>query len=277
MMNNNTIAKANKIVEMINAKGIKAEIQRKNTNGIELIGICMGDGNVRPTFYPEFDKITDYDREVDELIETYNKHKDTDGMFTDIINSFDDFDFVKGSIIPCLMAAAADDVVSRDYLDLKVIYKYILDGGQASITVEKSHLDKWDVTEDTLFNIAKENIKPTFINMTMMQMLSEMSGLPMDAMSPDMVDDPMKVFTTKSRSWGASVLLFPELFASMGNKITILPSSIHEVIALANDHGIDNDGFINMITEVNQTQLKPEEVLSNHPYIYSDGVIKEAD
>lgn len=274
-MTNTMIGNANKVVEMINARGIKAEIQTKSVNGVESIGITMGDGTVRPTIYPNLDNGMDLDKTVDDLIKTYEQHKDTTGLFTDVVENFGNFDAVKGNIIPCLVAKVADDLVSRDYLDLKVMYRYITADKQASVAIKKNHIDMWGVTEEELFDIAKENARPTFINMSMMQMLSEMSGIPAEDMLPGVIDDPMRVFTTQSRSWGASVLLFPEMFAYMGNDITILPSSVHEVIALANNNGIDNSSFISMITEINQTQVKPEEVLSNHPYVYTDGEIKE--
>ena len=275
-MTNTMIANANKMAEMINARGIKAEIMTKNTNGIEKIGICIGEGNVRPTIYPRLDMVDDFDKAVDEIISDYEKHKDTDGMFTDIIDNFTDFDFVKGGIIPCLVAKVTDDIVSRDYLDLKVIYKYVLPNKQTSVTVKPEHLNTWGVAEEELFNIAKENVKPTFVNKSMMETLSEMSGIPAEVMFPNIIDDPLRVFTTESKLWGASVLLFPELFVNMGNDVTILPSSVHEVIALPSTENGDDNFFVNMITEVNQTQVAPEEVLSNHPYYYSNGEIKGA-
>ena len=273
-MTNTIIAKANKMVEMIKERGINAEIQMKNTNGVESIGICMGSGTVRPLIYPNFDSEKSLDEMVDSIIKTYNQVKNTEGISADIIQSFNDFDVAKQSIIPCVMAKVTDDIVSRDYLDLKVMYRYITADKQASIAIKKSHIDKWGVTEEELFNIAKENVRPTFINMSMMQMLAKMKGSA-EIELPDVADDPLRVFTTQSLNWGASALLFPELFEFMGNNIIILPSSVHEVLAITGNANMDSDELAEMITGINQTTVQPEEVLSNHPYVCSDGKIRE--
>ena len=269
-MTNTTIAKANKVVEMINARGIKATTQIKNVNGIDKVGVCVGEGVVRPIIYPNFNS-DDINGMVDEVIKAYEQNINVNNdMFADIVDRFKDFEFAKQYIVPCLVAKVVDDIVSRDYLDLKVIYKYLIADKGASITIEAEHLKMWDITEEELFDIAKENVKSTFVNKSMVEMLSELIGMPAQCMMPN---DPIRIFTTENKMYGASVLLFPEIFKDMGNDITILPSSVHEVIVLL-DNDIENNELVNMITGINNTEVIPEEVLSNHPYIYSNGEIK---
>ena len=53
-----------------------------------------------------------------------------------------------------------------------------------------------------------------------------------------------------------------------GKSLYILPSSIHEVILLPEDCVKKADHLIRMVSEVNRTQLEPEEVLSDAVYYY---------
>ena len=264
-MNNKT--RAEKIAQIINdERGIKAEVTTKVSNGVESIGITLGDGTVRPTLYPAFDSTNDINKLIDKIIEDYkrvsanNPHKE----FEDIVNHFTEFDFVKSGLVPCLVRSAQDDLVQRDFLDLKVMYRYKFN--DASIAIKKEHLEMWNVTEDELFQIAKDNVFNEFIDMSMEEAL----GMPLPG-------DLMRVITTKDRTHGASALLFPELFATYGNDVKILPSSIHEVIVLMPDAAKDTqtEMLVDMITTVNATELVPQDILSNHPYTYVDGEIRE--
>jgi hypothetical protein len=54
------------------------------------------------------------------------------------------------------------------------------------------------------------------------------------------------------------------------DNIVILPSSIHEIMLLPYEEGnIDLDGLTETIREVNESSVEAEEVLSDHPYLYS--------
>ena len=51
--------------------------------------------------------------------------------------------------------------------------------------------------------------------------------------------------------------------------LLILPSSIHEVLLIPDDHQKGYDFYMKMVDEVNRTQVEPEEVLSYKLYRYS--------
>jgi uncharacterized protein YdhG (YjbR/CyaY superfamily) len=71
---------------------------------------------------------------------------------------------------------------------------------------------------------------------------------------------------------GASALLYPEVIENFSNTIKsnvyILPSSIHEVILVPFQEEIDKSQLIQMVNEVNETQVAKEEVLSSSVYYY---------
>ena len=258
----NTMMKANKVVEMINARGIKAEVMVKNITGIEEIGICIGEGKGRPNVCPDFNT-NNLEGLADDLIKVYEEHKDEGEKMGDIASRYGDFDYVKDNIIPCLVPNVAEDLVSKDYLDLKVMLRFSFPDVSASIAIKKDHLAMWgDVTEDDLFDIAMKNMKDKFIDESMVDIL----GL------PPFMDDFMRVISTKNKLYGASALLYPELFEKYENA-RIIPSSIHELIVVT-ESGTTDAALVDMITEVNQSQVSPKERLSNHPYVFENGVIK---
>ena len=260
-MNNNVIEKANKVVEAIKLEGIGAETMIKENNGVEKIGITVGDGIVRPTLYPDFESNT-VDEIVSYILDGYEEAKKDGAVFEDVANRFLDFEYVKSNIIPCVVRDAASDVVSRKYLDLYVVYRFIIPNHPASVLIRQKHIDSWGVTEEDIYNIAKENAKDKYIDIDMSQIIGVEPG------------SPLRVVMFKdTKSFGSSALLFPELFEKYGNGVKIIPSSIHELLVITEDTTMANE-LSNMIKEVNSTSVLPEEVLADHPYVYENGEIK---
>lgn len=248
------IKRANRVAEIITNKGIAAKVMIKNNNGVEKIGFTLGDGIVRPTIYPNLETTNDLDKIADNIIDSYNQHKDDGNMFNDIVDKFTDFNSIKQDIIPALVKECTEDVVSRDFLDLKIVYRYMINN-DASILIRKQHLEVWDKTETDIYDIALNNVRDSYVDIP----------LPGDV--------GMRVILNTKRNYGATALLFPELFEKYGNDARILPSSIHEVIVIENSQ-IEDNSLVEMIMLVNETELNPEEILSNHPYRYEDGIIK---
>lgn len=57
-----------------------------------------------------------------------------------------------------------------------------------------------------------------------------------------------------------------QLAGKLQDNLVILPSSIHEVIILPEREAPSEGEAAAMVREVNDTELLPEEVLSNHVY-----------
>ena len=62
---------------------------------------------------------------------------------------------------------------------------------------------------------------------------------------------------------------FQILTENFGEKLYILPSSIHELIVIPYEEGIESDKLSELVREVNRTQVPWEDILSNHVYLYS--------
>ena len=82
----------------------------------------------------------------------------------------------------------------------------------------------------------------------------------------------MYVLTNLLKRYGAAALLYPGTLKKagevLGSDFAILPSSIHEVLLLPDDKAQNYDFYRQMVSEVNRTQVDPEEVLSFNLYRY---------
>lgn len=84
--------------------------------------------------------------------------------------------------------------------------------------------------------------------------------------------DVMFVLTNSCRSFGAACLLYPDIMdiigRLMGESFYILPSSIHELILVPYSKGLGKLEMEEMVKEVNETQVKDEDQLSEQVYFY---------
>lgn len=197
-----------------------------------------------------------------------------------------DFANVKTRIYPRLVNYARnrsflDEVPHRRFLDLAVIYYYEVSGeslGNATMILRNRNLECWKIPEEELYNIAMENVrrdKPTEI-IPMGDIMEEMSGQPLPEEQETATSSwQMKVVTNKERLYGSVCLLEPEVFQTIaektGENLFILPSSIHEIIVVANNGFCSKADLECIVKDVNETQMMEQEILSDHVYLYDKG------
>ncbi len=182
---------------------------------------------------------------------------------------------------------------NKDYLsekpytvieDLAIMYAIDLgggNGGRMTAPITNQLLNEYGISKEELHGIAMENLeKETPVFKSMREVLVDMmfpEGIdeddPRAYMLPPEEDIPtMYVLTNEEKMNGASALLNRKFMDSISEKLggdfVILPSSIHEVICLRADTDLDIDTLNTMIMDVNETQVSPEERLSDHAYQY---------
>ena len=88
----------------------------------------------------------------------------------------------------------------------------------------------------------------------------------------------MHVLTNAQKTDGAAVMFYPgvmdKIEKQMGGKVTIIPSSTHEVIVIPADASQSEKEFAEMIAEVNKTEVAVQEILGYRPLVY-DEITKE--
>ena len=78
--------------------------------------------------------------------------------------------------------------------------------------------------------------------------------------------------TNETKINGAASMIFTEKLDEFANdhnaNIFILPSSIHEILLIPDNGSMKISELENMVREVNETQVAPDEILSDNVYFY---------
>lgn len=264
---------------------VKCQPVRKN-NGVELHGLLFLDkGNISPTiyidtFYSQYETGRPLADIMDDIIIMYQDNKSNEVVD---ISFFTDFEKVKTKIICSLVNYELNEELLKDiphyrFLDLVIIFKVYIDSfvdGIATILIRNKHLDIWNVSKETLKNLAIPNtprILPYELsNMgTILNELLESEGEDFNELN---LEIPMYVLSNKVHMYGAVSLLYEDILKELSNKLNsdlyILPSSIHELILIPVSSRMDEEEFSQMVKEVNATQLSKDEILSDHVYYYN--------
>ncbi len=265
---------------------------RKN-NGLVLHGITVQPvgSAVAPNIYLE-SYFEDYkngkglDEVLDKIARCAADHiEPTDRMVT-FAHDFIDFNNVRDKVI----MVVCNTEQNRDLLatvphtekeDLSLIYKVAMgkdENGLATILINNDHMSTWGVTTEQLHELAMENTKELFpvtvqsMNDVMREMFGN-DGMPdeiVEMMFQDMPpDEQMYVISNDSKINGAASMFYEEALAKLseqiGSDLYILPSSVHEVIAVSTHMG-DPETLSNMVQEINGSEVSAEERLSDHVY-----------
>ena len=85
------------------------------------------------------------------------------------------------------------------------------------------------------------------------------------------IPDTLYVLTNETKVNGANAILNDDIRQAIAKQVGdfyVLPSSIHECLIVPKSNGMKRDDLEQMVQEVNQTQVAPEERLSDHVYEY---------
>jgi hypothetical protein len=86
----------------------------------------------------------------------------------------------------------------------------------------------------------------------------------------------MYILTNINRIDGAVCIIYPDLLndlaLSIGSGFYVIPSSVHEVIIVPSENTYESDDIKNMIREINDTQVKIEEILSYSLYYFDNNI-----
>ncbi len=204
------------------------------------------------------------------------------------------FENAKDSIIFQLVNTVQNEgmlanVPHRDFQDLSIIYRWMVSSdehGIASSIVTHSLAEKIGLTEEQLFHHAVENTKKLLppVTRSMTEVMSEMmmkDGMPaemIEMLVDDIPEDRMMYIISNDRGINGAVSMLYEdglhdLATNIGSDLYILPSSVHEVIAVSTDMGDPNE-LAEMVSEINMAQVALEERLSNQVYHYDKDLRK---
>lgn len=177
----------------------------------------------------------------------------------------------------------------REFQDLSVIYRWIVSSdhdGVHSAVIHNPLAERIGMSEEELFKVAAENtrrILPPVIkdmNSIMREMFIK-DGMPEEIAEMMIGEIPsesmMYVITNEKGINGAASMMYEdklhELAVKLDSDLYIMPSSVHEVIAVSSDIG-DPYELAAMVSEVNMSNVELSERLSNQVYHYDKDLRK---
>lgn len=264
-------------------EGCQVEVKqvRKN-NGVIRHGLLIlsGDCNVAPTiyldlFWESYEQGSSFGMLIRRILAIYRRSmpKGVDMGF------FRSFEKVRDRICYRLVGRRENEELLREvphieFLDLAICFYYAYQGsalGEGSILLYDSHVEMWGTDTAELFRLANENT-PRLYPCVCNSMDEILEGGAQEDLEGFWDGLPMKVLSNGKRLYGAASMIYPEVLGQIasrgGRSFYILPSSIHEVILLADMGNGKPEAFRKMIAEINSTQVDPEEVLSDSLYYY---------
>lgn len=259
-------------------------------NGLKLDGLIISNktSNVSPTiflnhYYEKQEFFPDFDAICKDILLTYRQNCQNGRINADF---FTDYSKIRNHIAYRLVhyeknKELLSTVPHVRYLDLAIVFYCLLnfsESGNATILIHSSHLQLWKITPEELYEQACETtpvlLPYDFQNIT--SVISDLCSSPADFRQscPAAAFHPMYVLTNSKKIYGASCILYPHLLESLAEKLDadlfLLPSSIHEMILLpAASHCYDPKELAAVVSEINQTELAIDEVLSSRIYHYS--------
>lgn len=271
---------------------IQAELQQTvhiypvlKNNGTILDGLVIMDPilNISPTIYlePFFHQHLNHvpmEEIYANIIKTYRENlpkQDFD------ITVFTNFEKAKKRIVMKLVNTDKNQVLLErvphvSFHDLSIIFLCSVGdfmSEYATILIHNCHMEKWNVSTEDLYELAKENtpsiLPPRLDNLQYVFEYLTNEKLPfLEELNSSILTNVLKIH-------GATCMAYPDLLEEVAtvyeDNLIIIPSSIHEVLVIpegniGEEHTLED--FNRMIQQVNETQLEDSEVLSTHAYLY---------
>lgn len=254
-------------------------------NGVDLTGVvCRKDGHsCAPTVYLEGIVAQDDEGAIKEIArkareELKETHFASDRML--------DWENIKNRVCYRLVnwdrnAKKLEIVPHKRFLDLAVTYAVVIDldgkGEMGAYEISNEHLERMGRSVEDIEAVAAQNtprlLPARAIGLSQVILGDIMDGHEHGSGTFDVGGEPMVACTNSGKHYGASVVLYDGLLAElakqMGDDLFIIPSSVHEVIALPMSFFEETRLIRESIMQINASDVINEtEYLSDNLYIY---------
>lgn len=234
------------------------------------------DADLKKVLQLTADKIVKAMDEANEIIGVLNFSEAKDNIVFQVINTLQNEDMLR-------------DMPHREFQDLSIIYRWVVkvdENGIQSSAIHNNLAEQLGMNEEQLFKCAVENTRRIFPSTvkSMNDVIRDMfisDGMPAevaDMMIGEIPEDKMMYIISNERKInGAGAMLYEDNLHKLAEKLDadlyILPSSIHEVIAVSAEIGDPNE-LAKMVAEINMDQVSLQERLSNQVYHYDKDLRK---
>lgn len=273
------------------------EVVKNNDRILDGLVIKTEESNIAPTLYlnPYYDQIEEgssLEDILERIAEVYQSHYIShDVDISDIM----DFEKIKERI-GCKLINREDNtrfLQDKPYMpmeDLAVVYQIVMNKtpeDTATVTINDKLMKGYGISLEELHEQAIKNMDvlqpPCFKGMkeVMAEMMAEdivwQQGIGMEEAKEIALNnfsempETMYVLTNEMKINGASAILNDDIRQKIAGEVGdffVLPSSLHEILIIPKSSGMTVKELEKMVREVNQTQVTPEEKLSDHVYEY---------
>ena len=242
---------------------------------------------------------------INDMYEKYSKTGDLQATLQEAAKAMDEV--FREATIPSLdMNTAKDNIIfqlvntmqnedmlknlpHREFQDLSIMYRWIVgvdQKGLSSIVINNNVAESLGMGEEELFKAAAENTRRLLppVVQSMNEVIMDMfmaDGMPKE-LAEQMIGEQepemtMWVISNERKIDGAASMLYEDklhnLAEKVGTDLYILPSSVHEVIAVSVEMG-EPEELARMVSEINMDQVDISERLSNQVYHYDKDLRK---
>lgn len=156
----------------------------------------------------------------------------------------------------------------KQVLNLAIVFRVIFDEHSSSLITNR-FLKKWGVTKEELIQVAFTNLENSKYTI---KGISHLFGGCLDEELLSNGEDLLYVMTNESKVYGASAIARIDLLKGFAEKMEqdlyIIPSSIHEILLIPATDDVDVNYWKLRVKEVNRTEVKKEEWLSEDIYFF---------
>lgn len=279
-------------------KDAEVEVNKvMKNNGIELtgLGVRREGEQIVPSVYlePYFEQYEE-GTPFTQLMETAAQVTQENRENLPVWNILEDPEACKERITMKLVGAEQNeaylaDKPHTDIEDLAAVYAIVLDesaAGQSSAPITNGMMQMMGMTKEELHEAAVDSLKEKSVFLPLSDlMMGMMEGKsPGEILSSPAQEEPdlfglpfgevipVYVLTNDGGIGGAAQLMNQEIMEDiadrLGGDFVVLPSSVHEVMILPADSGMDRAEMENLVQEVNGEAVSPQEKLSDHVYLY---------
>ena len=275
---------AEEIVEGLKADGIESSVVTSGkNNGVVLTGIELGSKgcSMRPVHYvnKSFENNVSVKQEVEDLAKLCGNmpEEPVPSEITGLNNGKLNLNDVYPKIINAKKNEKYLNTVPHVFInDLAVVF-YINVKSIGGIVVITNYVqDSLHVTVDTLYEYAKRNITKMITLTPMNSFINELlpTGNDDTGNDDDKNENDLLIISNKSNMLGAAAAFVQkDVLRAVSERygksdIILIPSSVHEVLTMPNSPMMDSACLRDMITDVNESTVDDDEILSDHAYIY---------
>ena len=193
---------------------------------------------------------------------------------TDITIHFNDPEWILKHITIGLQACSDSNIIKRP-CDMDCIEQYLFLKGKLpdtsySVKITPTILTHAGINENRAWEKAMENLCTDTQITSLTKLLSDMLGIPID--TPAEPDINLHVITNSEKYKGAAAIMNRKALRRFArehytNMLFVLPSSVHEMMISPFTAKTTADELSAIVREVNETQVAPEERLTDRAYI----------